>query len=129
MATMTRGELIDLVGGFASQDPEYLKMLKADPKDVIARQLQSDVPADLNVKVVEEDASTMYIVVPYTPAEGAELSDSDLESVAGGFLDAGGGTSYNCGMGSQSGGSGGRRSQSQRGNFTRVSISGASRTA
>ena len=120
MPTMSRGELIDLLGGFAAEDPEYMKLLKADPKDVISKQLQIEVPAAVNVKVLEETADTMYIVVPHVPAEGAELSDADLESVAGGFADS---TEYKCGNQSMSGGySGGSRSQTQRGNFTRISI-------
>ena len=125
MPTMSRGELIDLLGGFAAKDPEYLKMLRADPKDVVSRQLNIEIPDAVKIKVVEDTPDTMHIVTPYTPPEGAELSDSDLEAVAGGFLDIGGGgsgsTSYNCGEQSTSGGSG-YRSQTQRGNFTSISI-------
>jgi hypothetical protein len=38
------------------------------------------------VKTVVETADTAYVIVPHTPGEG-ELSDADLEKVAGGFLD------------------------------------------
>ena len=84
---------------------------------------------DLNVKVVEEDANTMYIVVPFAPAEGAELSDSDLETVAGGGLFGGGGssTSYNCDAQHMSGTPNSR--QSKRGNFTRVEITARASTS
>jgi hypothetical protein len=124
MAGMSRGELIDLLGGFAAKDPEYMKLLKADPKDVIARQLQTEVPAGVNVKVLEETADTMYIVVPYVAAEGAELSDSDLEAVAGGFADS---TEYNCGQ--QSSSTSRSSQQTQRGNFTHISITSGGTTA
>jgi hypothetical protein len=40
----------------------------------------------INVKSVVETPDTMYVVVPYVAQEG-ELSDADLEKVAGGFLD------------------------------------------
>ena len=36
------------------------------------------------VKVVQEDASTIYLIAPYVPKQGDELSDADLEKVAGG---------------------------------------------
>ena len=51
---------------------------------MIAKQFGYDVPAGIEVKVVEETADTVYLVLPHTVAEGAELSDSDLEAVAGG---------------------------------------------
>jgi hypothetical protein len=44
----------------------------------------------------------MHIVLPHVPGEGEELSDSDLESVAGGFMDE-----YNCNF-SKAGGIGTR---------------------
>jgi hypothetical protein len=66
----------------------------------------------------------MYIVVPYVAAEGAELSDSDLEAVAGGFADS---TEYNCGQQSTSGSF--RSQQTQRGNFTHISITSSTTNA
>jgi hypothetical protein len=107
-------------------------MLKNDPKDVISRQLNTEVPDGIKIKVVEDTPDTMHVVIPYATPEGAELSDSDLEAVAGGFLDFGSGgngqTSYNCGTQSQSGGSS-SRSQTQRGNFTDISISSSTTNA
>ena len=132
MPTMSRGELVDLLGGFANEDPEYKKMLKNDPKDVISRQLNTEVPDGIKIKVVEDTPETMHLVIPYAAPEGAELSDSDLEAVAGGFLDFGGGggssTSYNCGTQSQSSGSGSRH-QTQRGNFTAIKIDSSTTNA
>ena len=41
---------------------------------------------DVQVRVLEESADTIYLVLPFTPAvgEGGELSDQDLAAVAGG---------------------------------------------
>jgi hypothetical protein len=48
------------------------------------KQLGTPIPKDVHFKVVEEAADTYYIVLPAIAKEGAELSDSDLEKVAGG---------------------------------------------
>ena len=87
MSDMSRGELNDLIAGFATQNPKYREALQNDAKDVITRQLNADLPASVKVSVVEDTTDTMHIVLPHVPAEGDELSDADLESVAGGFLD------------------------------------------
>ena len=45
------------------------------------------MPEDVRVVAVEETQDTIYLVLPATPmagAEGVELSDQELESVAGG---------------------------------------------
>ena len=98
MSDMSRGELNDLLAGFATSNPAYRTALQKNAKDVIARQLNADMPTSVDVEVLEDTADTMYIVLPYVPTEGAELSDADLESVAGGFLDR-----YTCNF-SKSGG-------------------------
>ena len=82
---ITRGEIEDIIRNFAAESPEYRQALIDNPAEVLARQMGTEVPAGVTVKVVEETADTIYIVAPYAaPAEGSELSDADLESVAGG---------------------------------------------
>ncbi len=87
MADMTRGELNDLLAGFAAQNPKYKESLIKDPKGTIEKQLNNTLPGSLKVKVIEDSPDVMHIVLPHVPAEGEELSDADLEAVAGGFLD------------------------------------------
>jgi hypothetical protein len=82
---MTRGEIQDLVAKFAVENPKYREALVKDPKGVIEKQLNASL-GPLQVKAVVESADTAYVVVPHVPGEG-ELSDQDLEKVAGGFLD------------------------------------------
>ncbi len=82
---MTRGQLHDLLARFAVENPRYREALIADPKMVLQKQLGQDL-GKLQVKAVVETPDTIYVVVPYVAKEG-ELSDSDLENVAGGMLD------------------------------------------
>ena len=81
--SITRGEIQDLVGKFASENPEYRSALVNDPKGVIEKQLNASLPAGVTVKAVVETADTAYVVVPHVAGEG-ELNDADLEKVAGG---------------------------------------------
>ncbi len=83
--TMTRGQLHDLLARFAVENPKYREALIKDPKTVLEKQLNQSL-GKKQVKAVVETPDTMYVVVPYVAKEG-ELSDSDLENVAGGFLD------------------------------------------
>ena len=83
--TMTRGEVQDLVAKFASENPKYRQALIADPKALIEKQLNTSLGA-VQVKSVVETAEVAYVVVPHVAAEG-ELSDADLEAVAGGKQD------------------------------------------
>ena len=80
----TRGQLWDKVVEQAQNNPKYLEALKADPRGLMEKQLGTAIPAGVNVKVIEETADTYYVVLPAITAEGAELTDSDLEKVAGG---------------------------------------------
>ncbi|HEY3383783.1 MAG TPA: NHLP leader peptide family RiPP precursor [Vicinamibacterales bacterium] len=85
--TVTRGQLLDKIVEQAESNPKYYDQLVKDPRGLMSRQLGTAIPNNVNIKVIEETADTYYLVLPYKPKEGAELSDSDLEKVAGGFLD------------------------------------------
>jgi hypothetical protein len=95
MSEVTKDEMIGLMYGFAVSNPDYRKALMSDPKGLLAKQMQQDLPDNLTVKVVEETADTFYLVAPYVPAAGDELSDDDLEKVAGGKGKGGGGRTHN----------------------------------
>ena len=82
---MTRGEVQDLLAKFATENPRYREALVNDPKSVIERQLGTSL-GNVQVKAIVETADTVYVVVPHVAAEG-ELSDADLEKVAGGKND------------------------------------------
>jgi hypothetical protein len=85
MSKMTRGQIQDLVGKFAAENPKYRAALVADPKSVIEKQLNTSL-GDVTVKAVVDTANTVHVIVPHAAAEG-ELSDADLERVAGGKQD------------------------------------------
>ena len=81
---LTRGEIQDLLTKFSKKNPQYRAALVKNPKAVLEGQMGNKLPAGVTVKSVEETADTIYVVVPYVPKPGAELSDSALEAVAGG---------------------------------------------
>jgi hypothetical protein len=82
---MTRGQVQDLVTKFAMENPKYRAALLSDPKAIIERQLNVTL-GGVTIKAVSESANVAYVVVPHVPGEG-ELSDADLEKVAGGKQD------------------------------------------
>ncbi len=84
---MTRGEMQDLLAKFSAENPTYRSALLKDPKGVVSKQFNITLPANLSVKVVQESADAIYVILPHVVAAGAELADIDLEMVAGGFLD------------------------------------------
>ena len=54
-----------------------------DPKAVMAEH-GMDVPANMNVNVVENSDNTVHITMPQAPASDGEVSDEELSNVAGG---------------------------------------------
>jgi hypothetical protein len=82
---MTRGQIQDLVGKFALENPKYRSALLSNPKSIIEKQLNTSL-GGVTVKAVADTADTVHVVIPYAAKEG-ELSDADLEKVAGGKQD------------------------------------------
>jgi hypothetical protein len=64
------------------QDAAFKQRFLTDPKAVLA-EFEIEVPAGLNVKVVENTDDTLFLTIPPKPVRG-ELSDKDLEGVSGG---------------------------------------------
>ena len=58
--------------------------MKSDPKAVIEREL-GRAPRGVEIKVVEETPTTMYLVLPPKPPAVDELSDEGLDHAADGI--------------------------------------------
>ena len=69
------------------EDDSFRQRLLDDPKAVVEQELGSPLPEGVEVRVVEESADTIYLVLPSASplGGGVELSDQELEAVAGGW--------------------------------------------
>ena len=70
------------------EDEDFRQRLLEDPRAAAEEELGTRVPEGVEVRAVEETAQTIYLVLPIRSAEtreASELSDEELESVAGGW--------------------------------------------
>lgn len=88
---LTRAEIEEIVIENATKHEKYREALLSDPKKTVETQLNNTLPENVSVEVVQETPTKIFIRLPHVVAEGAELSDEDLEQVAGGKDDT-----YSC---------------------------------
>ena len=74
----------------ATNDPAFRAALLANPRAALDEEIGLSVPADFQLQVIEESPNSLCLVLP--PAQG-ELSNMELESVAGGKGSSQGGKS------------------------------------
>jgi hypothetical protein len=84
-STLTRHDLEAKIVKRCWENEAFRKELIANPAGAFAKYLK--IPAANLPKIViyEEPAGSWHIVVPSRPADADELSDQDLERVAGGL--------------------------------------------
>ncbi len=82
----TRAEIERTLVQRSLQDEDFRRRLLDDPKAVVEQELGKRLPEGVQVRVVEETAETIYLVLPSASAvgQGGEISDEGLQSVAGG---------------------------------------------
>lgn len=89
---MTRQEIEERLIAKAWQDPAFKHELISNPKDTMAKE-EISLPNTIEVRVVEENANTLYFVIPAQPNSTEELSAAELEAIAGGKC---WGSTYEC---------------------------------
>ena len=81
----TRQEIEAHIIAKAWKDEAYKQELLNNSKAVIEQEFGLQLADDINVQVVEEDASSLYLVLPMQPDLSTdEVSEEELEAVAGG---------------------------------------------
>jgi predicted ATPase len=81
--SMTRQEVEERLIKKAWADSEFKKQLLSDPKSAIEKEIGQSLPENFVVKALEETSNTAYIRIPRNPEE---LSDSEMDNVAGGCI-------------------------------------------
>src|SRR5215472_15624760 len=66
------------------KDPEFKKTVLSDPKGMLEGHTGQKLPAQVKIFIHEEDANTLHFSIPPAPSNLTELSDDELERVAGG---------------------------------------------
>ena len=83
-APLTRRDLEAKIVALAWQDEDFRRKFVADPKAQFEERLGTKLPASLKMTAHEENENSLHFVIPAKPKTTAELSDEDLEKVAGG---------------------------------------------
>jgi hypothetical protein len=88
--TISRKDVKDMIVRAALKNEEFRESLRANPKLALERALATTLPEDLEVVLLQETDTKVYIVLPtQIPNETSELTDAELEEVAGGFFGVG----------------------------------------
>lgn len=82
---MSEGIVQEQLMARAIKDAAFRQALLINPRVVLAEEYHVHIPENVTIRVIEEAPNTLTLVLPSTEAAVQELSDSDLEAVAGGL--------------------------------------------
>ena len=81
-------DIEQLIVDKAREDKAFKQELLNNPKAAIAKELNVELPAELEIEVAQQTPQKLYLVLPLEVAleeeAGGELSEEQLEAVAGG---------------------------------------------
>jgi hypothetical protein len=77
-------EKLKVLAKRAQTDLEFRKLCLADPTAAIAKIDPTPMPAWFKIRFVDNAGATLTVVLPDPPSKDSELSDAELEQVAGG---------------------------------------------
>ncbi|MFB2982831.1 NHLP leader peptide family RiPP precursor [Microseira sp. BLCC-F43] len=86
--TSTRQEIEERIIAKSWQDDAFKQEILNNPKAVLSREIGQPLPEDVEIRVVEETPNIVYLVLPMkpiTPEDDAEISEAELDAVAGGI--------------------------------------------
>ena len=75
-------QLYDHVLNKAASDAEFRTSLMADPKAAITREFDIHLPESYEITVHESKGTTLHLALP---PDLSNLSEQDLEAIAGGY--------------------------------------------
>jgi hypothetical protein len=82
-------DIEQLIINKAIENEAFKQELLSNPKTAISKELNVELPADLQIEVVEQTPQKLYLVLPLRvkleEEAGEELSEEELEAVAGGI--------------------------------------------
>jgi hypothetical protein len=81
---LTRSEIGAIIAQKAWKDETFHREVLADPSKVYEKHLGRPLPPGMTIKIIEDTPNTVHFVIPARPPAPGELSDAELEGVAGG---------------------------------------------
>lgn len=73
----------------AASDPAFRQTILSNPNKAIEQIAGKPVPADFKIRAIEKNGANVTLVLPDPVSPTGELSDTELEQVAGGGRCAG----------------------------------------